>query len=140
MKFLKQYRLVLIISLVMVVLVLFRSFSRTTFRYDAPKWAESSVQGSNILTIDQLSALTGDIMVLNLGSEADLPAELQDEAVIMRAESITEKANLKLIRKHTGPVILFSDDESVSARVWMVLSEMGMKNVYILRDPRLATE
>ncbi|MCK7537140.1 MAG: rhodanese-like domain-containing protein [Marinilabiliales bacterium] len=52
----------------------------------------------------------------------------------MNPESILEKENLKLIRKNKGPVILCSDDSSVSARVWMVLSEMGIKNIYILQD------
>jgi len=31
-----------------------------------------------------------------------------------------------------GPVILYSNDISVSARVWMVLSQTGIKNIYIL--------
>jgi rhodanese-related sulfurtransferase len=135
MKFLKQYRFVLIIFLVIVALVLLRSFSRTGFRYDAARWAESSVDGSNLLTADQLSTLTGEVMLLNLGSEAAIPDEIQVKVLNMNAESITGKENLTLIRKHRGPVILYSDDPSVSARAWMILSEMGMKNVYIFQDP-----
>jgi rhodanese-related sulfurtransferase len=135
MKFLKQYRFVLLIFLLLVVLVLFRSFSRTGFRYDAARWAEASVDGSNLLTVDRLSAITGEIMLLNLGSEADLPGELQNKALTVSPESITGRENLKQIRKHKGPVILYSANGSVSARVWMVLSEMGMKNIYILSVP-----
>ena len=134
MKFLKQYRFALIIFLVIVALVLLRSFNRTGFRYDAARWAESSVDGSNLLTVDQLSTLTDEIMLLNLGSEAATPDKIQGKVVRMSAGSITGKENLTLIRKHRGPVILYSDDPSVSARVWMILSEMGMKNVYILLD------
>jgi len=134
MKFLKQYRFALIIFFVIVVLVLLRSFSPTGFRYDASRWAEASVDGSNLLTADQLSTLTGEIMLLNLGSEADLPDELMGMAVSVNPESITGKESLKQLRNHRGPVILYSDDPSVSARVWMILSEMGMKNVYILLD------
>lgn len=134
MRFFKQYRFALIIFLVLVALVLLRSFNRTGFRYDAARWAESSVDGSNLLTVDQLSALTGEIMFLNLGNEAAMPDEIQVKAMKMNAGSITDKENLRLIRKHRGPVVLFSDDASVPARVWMILSEMGMKNVYILRD------
>jgi 3-mercaptopyruvate sulfurtransferase SseA len=47
---------------------------------------------------------------------------------------ILENENLTIIRKNRGPVILFSDDSSVSARIWLVLSEMGMKNIYILQN------
>jgi len=140
MKFLRQYRFVLMVFLLMVVLVLFRSFGGNNFRYDAARWAESSVKGSNLLTVDQLSAMTGAVLVLNLGDEADLPGQLRPKTVIMRPESITGKENLRLIRKHRGPVILFSDDASTSARVWMILSEMGMRDVYILRDPGAVAE
>jgi len=136
----KQYRFVIIIFLVLVVLVLFRSFSGNSFRYDAARWAEPSAMGSNLLTVDQLSTLTGEIMLLNMGSEADLPGSLQDEAVNVSPESVTDKNTMKLIRKHRGPVLLLSDDGSVSARVWMVLSEMGMKNVYILQIPGSETD
>jgi hypothetical protein len=135
MKFLKLYRFALIIFLMIVALVLLRSFSRTGFRYDAARWAEASVDGSNFLTLDQLSALKGEIMLLNLGSEADLPDELKGKAVSVSPESITGKEKLKQIRSHRGPLILYSANGSVSARVWMILSEMGMKNVFILSDP-----
>lgn len=135
MKFLKQYRFALIIFLAIVALVLLRSFNRTGFRYDAARWAEASVDGSNMLTVDQLSTLRGEIMLLNLGSEADLPDELKEKAVTMSPESLAVKENLKQIRNHKGPVILCSADGSVSARVWMILSEMGMKNVFILSNP-----
>jgi hypothetical protein len=135
MKFLKQYRLALVIFLVIVALVLLRSFNRTGFRYDAARWAEASVDGSNLLTMDQMSALKGEIMLLNLGSEAELPDELKGKAVSVSPEAITGKERLKQIRSHRGPVILYSANGSVAARVWMVLSEMGMKNVFILSYP-----
>lgn len=135
MKFLKQYRLALVIFLVIVAFVLLRSFSRTGFRYDAARWAEASVDGSNLLTRDQLSALEGEIMLLNLGGENNLPDEFKEKAVSVSPESITGKERLKQIRNHRGPVILYSANGSVSTRVWMILSEMGMKNVFILSDP-----
>ncbi|HCM59814.1 MAG TPA: hypothetical protein DIS74_05490 [Bacteroidales bacterium] len=134
MKFLKQYRFALIIFLVIIALVLLRSFSRAGFRYDAARWVEASVDGSNLITTNQLSALKGEIMLLNLGSEAGLPGALVEKAVTMSPESVTVKENLKQIRNHKGPVILYSENRSVSARVWMILSEMGMKNIFILSD------
>lgn len=135
MKYLKQYRFSLILFLVIVALVLLRSFSPGGFRYDAARWAEASADGSNMLTIDQVSALEGEVMLVNLGTEAGLPGTLKVKTVSVDPEGITDKENLKTIRKHRGPVILFSANGSVSARVWMILSEMGIKNLFILIDP-----
>lgn len=135
MKFLKQYRFTLILFLVIVALVLLRSFSPTGFRYDAARWAEASVDGSNMLTVDQVSALKGEVMLVSLGSEAELPGALKVKTVSVDPEALASKESLKKIRKHRGPVILCSADGSVSARVWMILSEMGIRNVFILSHP-----
>ena len=132
MKFLKQYWIVLSIFLLVVLLVLIRTFSQNNFRYDAVKWVESSVPGSNIITKDQIPAMGDKVLLIDLGNKPAVSEQLTENTLMMNPGSILEKANLNLIRKNKGPVILFSDDNSVSARVWMVLSEMGMKNIYIL--------
>ena len=134
MKFLKQYWLVISIFLLVTLLVLIRTFSQKNFRYDAVKWAAPSALGSNILAEDQISALSGNKLVINLGNDAIINKQFRDITLEMKPESVLEKANLNLIRRNKGPVILCSDESSVSARVWMVLSEMGLKNIYILSN------
>jgi len=134
MKSLKQYWLVVTIFLIVVLFVLFRSFSRHDFRYDAARWAGPSVTGANIITEEHISALHGEILLISLGNQATVTDQLKDKTMTVNPESILEKGNLSVIRKNKGSVILFSDDSSVSARVWMVLSEMGMQNIYILHD------
>jgi len=135
-KLIKQYGIVLSVSLLVAALVLIRTFSHGNFRYDAVKWAEPSLTGSNILSEDQVTALDGEKLLIDLGKEAMAGNRFQDITVRMDPESVLEKQNLKLIRKNKGPVILFSDDISVSAKVWMILSEMGVKDIYILSDSR----
>ena len=133
MKFFRQYWLVLSIILLAVILVLIRTYSNN-FRYDAVRWAEPSVHGSNIISEDQIAAMNSDVLLISLGNEVPAIEQLQDKILKLNPESILEKTNLSLIRKNKGPVILYSEDDSVSARVWMVLSEMGIRNIFILRD------
>jgi hypothetical protein len=135
MKFLRQYWLVLSITLLAVILVMIRTYSHN-FRYDAVRWAEPSALRSNILTEDQIPAMSSDILLITLGNRAPAIEQLQDKILKLNPESILEKTNLSHIMKNKGPVILYSDDNSVSARVWMVLSEMGIKNIFILQDDR----
>jgi hypothetical protein len=134
MKFLKQNWLVISIFLLVSLLVLIRTFSYKNFRYDAVKWAAPSALGTNILTEDQIPALSGDKLLINLGNKATSNQQFRDITLDMNPESLLEKTNLKLIRRNKGPVILYSEESSVSARVWMVLSEMGLKNIYILSN------
>ena len=60
--------------------------------------------------------------------------EITSDALFIAADSILSKNNLSIIRKHDGPVLLVSSETAVSARIWMVLSQMGYKNIYILTN------
>ncbi len=131
MKFIKQNWLVISIFLLVVLLVLIRTFNQKNFRYDAVKWAEPSALGSNILTEDQVEALDGEKLMIAFGNDLTVSKKFQNITLRMDPESILEKANLDILRRNKGPVILFSDESSVSAKIWMVLSEMGLKNIYI---------
>src|SRR5512133_2074943 len=109
MKFLKQYWLVLSIFLLVVCMVLFRTFNREQFRYDAVKWAESSIPGSNLVTEDKIMKMDGKVLLINLGNVSPSDRKLQVNTVTMDPGLIIEKENFRVIRKNRGPVILFSE-------------------------------
>ena len=133
MEFLKQYRFVISIVLIVTSLILLRTFNQGNFRYDAVRWAEPSLSGSNILTEDEVKSLDGEKLIIDLGNNADVSKRLNESTRIMDPVSILEKENIRIMRGNKGPVILSSGDISVSARIWMVLSEMGLKNLFILQ-------
>jgi len=134
MKLLKRNWLILTIMFLVVAMVLIRSFTQNSFRYDAVRWAAMSADGSNMISPDQIALAGEGVLLISLGNMSEVPAQFKEQAVMIAPEEILAKEKLKLIRKNRGPVILSSDDPSVSARVWMVLSEMGIKNLYILSD------
>jgi hypothetical protein len=133
MKFLKQYRFVISIVLIVTALILLRSFNQKSFRYDAVRRAVPSVSGSNILTEDQVINLEGEKLIVYLGNKADISNSIKETLMIMDPGSILSKENIRIIRNSKGPVILASGDISISARIWMVLSEMGLKDLFILQ-------
>jgi len=132
MKFIKQYWLVFSIFLLVTLLVLVRTFNQKSFRYDAVKRAAPSALGSNIMTEDQVGTLNGEKLIIALGNNETVSNRFQKITLRMETESVLERANLNLLRRNKGTIILYSDESSVSAKVWMVLSEMGLKNVFIL--------
>ena len=133
MEFLKQYRFVISIVLIVTSLILLRTFNQGNFRYDAVRWAEPSLSGSNILTADEVNSLDGEKLIIDLGNNADVISRFMESARVMDPVSILEKENIRILRGNKGPVILASGDISVSARIWMVLGEMGLKNLFILQ-------
>ncbi len=134
MKLLKRNWLILIIMVLVAAMVLVRSVRQNSFRYDAVRWAAASADGSNLISPDQIALAGEQVLLISLGNTSEVPAQFKEQAVMISPGSILERENMKLIRKNRGPVILSSDDPSVSARVWMVLSEMGIKNLFVLSD------
>lgn len=129
----KKYSIAIGIVLITLALVVLR-LSGNKFRPDAMKQAAASLDGSNIVTSDQAAGLEGNGLLIDLdnsGRYRDNP-----DAQSMSPGDVLQKKNIKLIRNNKGPVILSSNDPSVSAGVWMVLSQMGIKNVYILSDTK----
>jgi hypothetical protein len=134
MNFLNKYKFIFAIILPVLILVLFRAFGSNHFQSDAKKWAEPSVVLSNIITGEKIGTLPGEKLIISLGNNDNGIKEITGNALIIPADSILSKNNLYIIRNHNGPVLLFSSDVSVSARIWMLLRQMGCNNIYIFTN------
>lgn len=132
MKVLKEYRIVFLIILVTVTAVLIKSLNNNTFRYDAVKRAEPSVNKANILTSEQLNRVPGDILWIDLDSSENNVND-PDASIKIPADSILINPYRKIIFKHKGSIVLKSRELNKSAGVWMILAQMGLKNVYIYK-------
>jgi len=136
MKTIIRYKYVLAGVVVLSALVLIRAFYPGTFRYDAVKWAEPSVTGENIITAEKLPAIGDDILFVILDSDCQVPEMAGSVSLTVAPGDLLAGDNLSKIRKNKGPVVLCSEDVSVSSRVWMILSETGISRLYILKkDP-----
>lgn len=113
MNLIKKYKAVIIIVLPLLILILFRSFGANHFKSDTKRWAKPSVLKSNIISTEQAAKLSGNKLIINLDEKPNI---------------------LNTIRKHDGPVLLFSSETGVSARIWMVLSQMGYEKIFILSN------
>lgn len=127
-----NYRIPVIIILGVLIMVIIRSFG-PGFRPDAKKWAEMSFGGSEIISSEALESLPPGKLLISLDEEnTGSPGVLYP--VRITPDSILSPRNLKLIRKNKGPIVLFANDISVSARIWMILRQMGIKDIFILAE------
>lgn len=131
MNTLKKYSFVSAVFLILLSAVLYRSFNHSGFRYDAPRLASGSFNGSNIITEEQIPGFQ-DALIIDM-SDSDVLKERYNEITLkIKSDSILEKKNIRRIIKNKGPVILVSSENSISARIWMLLSQKGLKNIFIL--------
>jgi hypothetical protein len=134
MDVIKKYKVVIVIVLPILILILIHSIGSYHFKSDAKKWAEPSVMRSNIITSDMTTKLPGDKIIFNLDGSGKETNKVLGVSINIPSDSILSKKYISIIRNHTGSVLLFSTNTTVSARVWMILSQMGYRNIYILTD------
>jgi len=134
MKHLRPYLLLSLIVLPIVVLVLIRAFAPGGFKPDANNLAEASYRGANLLNQEQVSALSTKPLIVKLGNEEAGEISPSSDTLFIAAGRLLDKENLKAIHAHRGPVLLISDDPAISAKAWMILSQMGFHDLFVLTE------
>jgi hypothetical protein len=136
----KKYRSMILTIIPVLILVFYWQFGRDHFRSDARRLAEPSMTGANIIDENQFSSLSGNKLLVLLDSCKAEPDVQHLSVMEINAGKILSESNLKLIRDNNGPVLLFSCEKSLSARIWMILSQMGIRDLYILSEKSDSTE
>jgi hypothetical protein len=117
----------IIILAALIFGVTFKSISHGHFRNDARKMAAVSFDGSNRVTPSMLKQLKGENLLVNIDNQT------HDNEMAVSADKLLDKETLKILSKHKGNIILVSEDEGKVARMWMLLAQTGIKNLYILQ-------
>jgi hypothetical protein len=134
MAILKNYKLVITVVFIVLVLVVIRSTGVKHFKNDTIRWAEPSFTRSNIVTPEQVKSLKGNKLTINLDIKMIPGEEITGDLRNIPADSILNKNITKSILKHNGPVLIYSAQPALSARIWMVLSQLGRRNIFILSN------
>ena len=132
MEIFKQFRLFSAIFILILIAVLYRSFAHSIFRYDAAKMALPSFHGENIITEEQITLLQDKALIIDIGCSDSVRVKSLNTTVKISPDSILDKKHTRKLLKHKGPIILLSSDNSTSAKIWMLLSQKGIRNIYIL--------
>jgi hypothetical protein len=134
MKYLRPYLPVILVVLPLIVLVIVRSLSQGSFKPDASKQAKASFTGANLLSREQVAALDHKPFIVKLVPDQERPVNPASDTFFITAGRLLDKENLKAIGNHRGPVLLISGDQAISAKAWMILSQMGYRNLYVLSE------
>lgn len=138
MQKMKQFKFALLILVPVFILVIIRSVSTNHFKPDTKKLAEPSVLRSNLISSEDLASVSGEILIINLGevNAQGTLIGLKTEVLNINPEAVLERPIIKKLSGYKGKIVLASSDASVSARMWMFLSQMGIKDLYILTNDK----
>jgi hypothetical protein len=136
MNILKKYIIIIAIALPALILITIKTFSTAGFKYDAKRWSMPSFSGSNLVSATDIDTLQGEKLLIILDKGTAMEFDKSALRMIIPPDAILERHYLKLMREHKGPILLSSADPALSARIWMIISQTGIRNIYILTSDK----
>ena len=134
MEFIKRFKWVIIIVLPILIMVLIRSLGANHFKSDAERWAAPSVLQTNVISIEQAELLAGEKLIVNIDNNQFPISYTGIKTVYIPSDSVLTKNYLKLLKGSKGLLLLNSSDKATVARIWMILSQMGIQDIFIITD------
>jgi len=132
MQQLKKIKFVILFIFVILILVIIRNSNQNLFKQDVKSAIEAIQNNSNMLSPDQLHQLKEQWMVVNIGN-SDLPDSIHVEhSIKIPFENLLDQTNRKILEGVNGKLILYSADVATASKAWVILNQMGFKNIFIL--------
>ncbi len=119
------------IVLVLLALVLARSCDQQHFRNDLGKLAAPSLGKQNLVTINGLAKMEKPLFVVLDNANAKA---IKGEILKISLKDISQREQLNKIKNFNGPKVIISGNIGTSAETWMILSQMGIENLYLLDE------
>jgi hypothetical protein len=129
---LKNLKFIILALVILLILVLVRNSARNIFRSDVKTAVDATQSNNNWLSPDQLYQLKSPWLVVNIGN-SDLPDSLQVEnSIRIPFGNLLDEVNRKILNEMKGDLILYSADVATTSKAWIILNQLGYKNVKIL--------
>jgi hypothetical protein len=132
MNLINRYRILIAVILPVLILLMLKTCRSGSFKYDAKKWSEPSFDDSNVIIGTKIGTLSGEKLIVKLDNNYIKLDEKAAAIVHIAPDSVLSRKYLNKIRYHKGPVLISSSDPALSARIWMVISQTGCNNLYIM--------
>ncbi len=126
-----KYRSVILVLLVVIFLLVIRWLAGDHFRHGAKKNALPALSRSNTMELSQIDLLKTKALLVYLDKESEVNVATDVNVLYLKPGELLSRQTVRYIRKSEGPIILLSDDPTVSARAWMLLAQKGITNLFV---------
>lgn len=126
-------KFVLLVILPIIAMLLVRTFFIDHFKNGAENNAQSAFDGSNCIAPSDSAFLAENSLLVYLDHQ---PSKYTNHLnfIALNPSKLFDMNTLQLIKQNEGKVILISKDQNLTARVWMLLAQKGIKNIYVLSN------
>lgn len=128
----KSLTIVILILLVLVILAIVRNSDQNLFKQDVKTAIVAAQNDSNTISPDQLKKRTRPCLLVNLGNENIPDSLLVEKTISIPFENLLDQTNRKILNEVKGDIILYSTDVAIVTKAWVILNQLGFKNLFIL--------
>jgi hypothetical protein len=128
----KDLKFVILFIIVILALVIVRTFDKNLFKQYPSIAVEAAQNDKNLITQAQLEQLKTPFMVVDLGSEDKFDHLPFKNIIRVPFEKLLEQSNRKILEDTKDDIILYSSDSSTAAKAWIILNQLGIKRLFIL--------
>lgn len=131
MKKLKEIKIVLLILLVVFVLVIVKSTGKNRFKKNAKNVIETVENNNFSISMNDFVGSENQFLVVDLNESGSV---LFENSIKVPFEKLIDETILEKLKETENKILLMSDDHSAAIKAWVILNQLGFKNVFVLSD------
>lgn len=132
MTILKSLGSVILIITVILILVIARTSNKNLFKQEAQFAIDVATKSINSISVANLKKLSPQYVVVDLNSSLNYNTSQFQNSINIPFKNLLNKGNRKILDGTKGEIVLFSEDVSTAAKAWVILNQLGFKDVLIL--------
>lgn len=134
MEKLKNLKWIILIVLIIAVLVVVRTAGNGGFKGDARETVATIAAGDFLISVNEYNQNKEVYQVVTLTqSENPDPVQLEN-AINIQFEQLIEESVIQKLKETQIKILLVSADNAQTAKAFVILIQMGFKNVFILSN------
>jgi len=131
MEKLKNLKIVLLLLLVVLILVIVKSTGKNPFKQDAQEAIEAVKSNNFSVNTEVLKGNENQYLIVDLSELGEAQFE---NGLKIPFEKLLDESNLKKLKESEKRVLLVSDEHSKAEKAWVILNQLGYKNVFVLSN------
>ncbi|WP_297094322.1 hypothetical protein [uncultured Draconibacterium sp.] len=116
------------VLLILVVLVLVRTFNANLFKRNVSEAISTTTEMT--VSMQELSELKDSYTIVELGAEN----QRFQNSVAIPFDKLLDKGNKEKLASLDGKILLYSSNIATSSKAWVILNQLEFDGVYILSD------
>ena len=130
---LKDLKIVLFILLIVLVLVIAKTTGKNRFKQDAKNAIEVITSNNFSVSLTDFRAAENQFLVVDLSESGSIQIQF-DNSMKVTFEKLIDETLIQKLKETEKKILLVSEDNSLAIKSWVILNQLGFKNIFVLSD------